>query len=375
MWITIKNLQQQTVRIEFDESQKISQLKNRIETELGRDYPSVQQKLIYAGMILEDEKTVASYNVDENKFIVVMVRKSGTLTAPSGKDDKSGETVTSESKSEQKPKTPESTSSSVASSTTAKSDSTTGESAGAAGTTPASRTETAGVTSPPSTEAESVLLIGDEYNTMIQNIMEMGYDREAVIRALNASFNNPDRAVEYLINGIPNNLMEDQSVPASGNVTGVQVPTDTSSTDNRSPASRNTSERAANESPLAFLRRQAQFQQMRSVIQQNPELLNAVLQQIGHSNPALLQLISDNQEAFVRMLNETEDAQNVGAADSEDSVRGNIIASDFTAQDREAIERLKALGFPDDLVVQAYIACEKNENLAANFLLSQTFDD
>lgn len=56
--------------------------------------------------------------------------------------------------------------------------------------------------------------------------------------------------------------------------------------------------------PLAFLRNQPQFQQMRHVIQQNPQLLNAVLQQIGQTNPALLQLISQNQESFVRMLNE-----------------------------------------------------------------------
>lgn len=105
------------------------------------------------------------------------------------------------------------------------------------------------------------------------------YDREQVEQALRASFNNPDRAVEYLLTGIPAQLFEDP-------------PEDPPEAQDQA------------QDPLAFLRTQPQFQQMRQVIQQNPQLLNAVLQQIGQTNPALLQLISQNQEAFVRMLNE-----------------------------------------------------------------------
>nr|BAM18172.1 UV excision repair protein rad23 [Papilio xuthus] len=190
-----------------------------------------------------------------------------------------------------------------------------------------------------------------DFESTVQSIMDMGYNRQQVEQALRASFSNRERAVEYLITGIPEELLQEQEA-----------------------------EESPEEDPLAFLRDQPQFQQMRAVIQQNPSLLNTVLQQIGQTNPALLQAISQHQQAFVRMLNEPVNPPAPGAA-VEDSGAENPMPQpppsvvQVSPQDREAIERLKALGFPEHMVIQAYFACEKNENLAANFLLSQNFDD
>ena len=42
--------------------------------------------------------------------------------------------------------------------------------------------------------------MGENYNKAVEDICNMGFPREDVVKAMQAAFNNPDRAIEYLIN-------------------------------------------------------------------------------------------------------------------------------------------------------------------------------
>lgn len=127
--------------------------------------------------------------------------------------------------------------------------------------------------------AESALIMGAEYNSMVENIMEMGYSREMVEQALRASYNNPDRAVEYLLSGIPEsgNVEELASIGSAAATAGSGGAGGNNPANISLPASGGD----GNADPLAFLRSQPQFHQMRTLIHQNPELLNAALQQVN----------------------------------------------------------------------------------------------
>jgi len=372
MLVTLKNLQQQTFQIEINASDTVKTLKEKIEGEKGDSYKATEQKLIYAGKILVDDDPLSKYNIDEKKFIVVMLSKpkaapASTPAASTPAPATPAPAVTS---------APSVTPAPVAIPAPAATPAPAADPAPATASTPAEASteekmdESSSSAAPaaPAT-ADSGLVVGEDYSRMVQNIMDMGYEKTQVEAALRASFNNPDRAVEYLLTGIPPQI----------EVGGGGGPTPAAVVSGGTPAV--PAAGSGGENPLAFLRDHEMFQQIRSVIQQNPNMLSTMLQQIGQSNPQLLQIISQNQEAFIRMINEGE-----VSGDDEGAIPGlpgegpgdaldqpGVIQ--VSPQDKEAIERLKALGFPEHLVVQAYFACEKNENLAANFLLSQDFDD
>lgn len=50
------------------------------------------------------------------------------------------------------------------------------------------------------------------------------------------------------------------------------------------------------------------------------------------------------------------------------------MAIELTSEEVEAVARLEALGFPRDVCVEAYIACDKDESVAANYLFDHGND-
>lgn len=414
MIITLKTLQQQTFKIEIDSEETVKAFKDKIEKEKGENYKTGNQKLIYAGKILDNDKKLSNYKIEEKNFVVIMVTKAAPSKPAS--DAKPAETPAAsaastpaatpaaEAKPEEKPKEEEKmdTSSPAPAPVTDSPTPTATTPTEGAGSTPAA---SAAETTPAGPEsAESTLVTGEKYEQTVTEIMSMGFPRDQVVRALRASFNNPDRAVEYLFSGIPEEPVP-EAPPAGDNPPTEQAPAPPAApaVPAAAPAAAPASTPVSDiQDPLAFLRAQPQFQQMRQLIQQNPQLLPAFLQQIRQTNPRLLEMITQNQERFVQMLNNDSESGG-GGGGSGGGGSGAVVPPasgggggsggggtggapgagslaeggyiQVTPEEKQAIERLKALGFPEGLCIQAYFACEKNEDLAANFLLSQDFED
>lgn len=47
------------------------------------------------------------------------------------------------------------------------------------------------------------MVYGEEYNKTVDEICKMGFSKSDVQEAMKAAYNNPDRAIDYLLNGIP----------------------------------------------------------------------------------------------------------------------------------------------------------------------------
>ncbi|KAF8094536.1 hypothetical protein N665_0360s0038 [Sinapis alba] len=359
MKLTVKTLKGSHFEIRVLPTDTIMAVKKNIEDSQSKDnYPCGQQLLIHNGKVLKDETTLVENKVTEEGFLVVMLSKSKTASSAGPSSAQPTSTTTSTTSSAM----PAAQSIPVPASNS-----------NLAQEQPAAQSDT-------NAQTASTLASGSSTEQMVQQIMEMGggsWDKETVTRALRAAYNNPERAVDYLYSGIP----EREAVPVT-NILGVGSGADltaapASGGPNSSPLDLFPQEAepgAGDLGTLEFLRSNDQFQQLRTMVNSNPQILQPMLQELGKQNPQLLRLIQENQAEFLQLINEPYEGSD-GDMDILDQPEQEMPhAVNVTPAEQEAIQRLEAMGFDRALVIEAFLACDRNEELAANYLLENSAD-
>eukprot|EP00549_Striatella_unipunctata_P011875 CAMPEP_0118688692 /NCGR_PEP_ID=MMETSP0800-20121206/9063_1 /TAXON_ID=210618 ORGANISM="Striatella unipunctata, Strain CCMP2910" /NCGR_SAMPLE_ID=MMETSP0800 /ASSEMBLY_ACC=CAM_ASM_000638 /LENGTH=436 /DNA_ID=CAMNT_0006585983 /DNA_START=36 /DNA_END=1346 /DNA_ORIENTATION=+ len=407
MKLTVKTLKGGKFTVDVEPSNTVEQVKGVIESAKS-ELPAASMKLIHSGRVLKDSDSIDSCNIKPSDFLVVMISKTRKPAAAPAPAPAATETTTA-AKPEAASATPAPAAAAPAPAAPAPAPAAPVPAAAAA---PAAATASEGSTSEFSAE-------------VVGNLTGMGFPEAEVKACLRAANGNPDVAVEFLTNGIPEGIQQQQQSSASASSGGGSAP------------------------PLQALRNHPQFDALRRLVQSNPQMLQAVLTQIGQQQPELLQEINQNQAIFLEMMNEpisdsasaaapaappaparpsrgggmdammqgmgspaqlVQAIQNIPPAELNDMAQmmgttpeqlramaqmiGQIPQEQLqeymqgaapmmpgggapqylrlTEEEMAAVDRLAEMGFDRTEAAQAFIACDRNEALAANLLMDSS---
>lgn len=319
MKFTIKTLKQVIYEVDDNnEDDTVSILKKRVEEK--HNIGSETFKLVFNQKILENDKLLKDYNLKDGSVIIMM----NNTVKPKAPEKKPEEPVPNtnnvEKKDENKP-----------------------------------------VTQPISQPTQPSQ--PKNYDNEINELVSMGFPKEEATACIKAARGNIALALDFISEGIPENLPPEDIGGSDGGFEG---------------QGQATTEEAVLKGIASIIK----------VACQNDESkLDAMLGAIQQTDPNLFEVISNNQDKFRQLITEqiTEEdlrafqefsqrtlggvgggsrgGQGMGGGQSDG--RGRIAV---TREEMEAIQRLKAFGFSEMEAAQAYFACDKNEEASLNFL-------
>lgn len=387
MKISVKTLKGDKFDVEVDTNDTVGDVKRKIFESKGQEFVADRQKLIHSGKVLVDSSTITETGIKEGEYIVCMVTKDAAASKP---------------KVAAAPAAP------------------------AVSAPPAAVTPQAApprVSAPQATPAVQAPAISD---AAVQSLVEMGFVQEECIAALRAARGDSSLAVEFLMSGhIPDAALAPPRGPASSGGGGSEP---SSIEQLRHHPQLNQLKRMVQQNPASL------SQVLESIGQQNPDLLRAIhanqadflalmnepisevpagpapggygeddmggddmgggdmggnpmqLLQMLQSLPAeqrqqaaqQLGMSPEQLTAFTQMMASMppEQLQQLMAQGGRGGGRapggapggGSVIR--LSEDEMAAVGRLQELGFSQQEAATAFLACDKNEVLAANFLLN-----
>lgn len=395
MKISIKTLKGEQFQIDVDSNDTIGQVKVKV-ADAKPELPASRQKLIHSGKVLKDENVVSETGINENEFIVCMITKEAAPAKTSA------------------PTPAPAISASVgapASSVSVAAPAVAAPAPAVAAPAPAQAPLSTPSRPTPAPPAPTATLSAEA----VRQLMDMGFPEAEVRAALQAAMGNSDLAVEYLMSGIPA-----QPRGASGGAPSASPQGQSGIDQLRRHPQINQLRRLVQSNPGAL------SQLLESIGVQNPDLLRLIhanqaeflammnepvteepaqpaqaqgldsLGDGGMPNPMqLIQMIQslppDQRAAAAQSLGMTPEqlqafgqmmaslppdqmqrlmgdaARVAGGGGGGGAPPANAIR--LTQEEMNAVNRLMELGFSQQDAAAAYLACDKNEALAANLLM------
>lgn len=421
MKVSLKAVNGEKFEVEVPSAETtVEQVKQAIAESKGQGWEAANQKLVFAGKILENALSLEASGWKEGQFLVCMVTKPKTAAAASA---------------------PAATASAPAPAAAPLPFPVTPAAAPRAANPPAVVQAPAPAPAAASPASAAPAPAQPQVNPAdLTALKDMGFPEDEARRALVAAFGNADRAVEYLMNGIPAHLHQAPRPAPQAQAQAVQH--------DNFPLLRG--------SPHILRRLQV-------CSRENPQGLSALLAELRQSNPELIQEINANKQGFLQLLREAPaasapvQADRMEDVDDEDDEDDDMMMDDahahgggggeasmhrfiqqlqeaspeqraelemamglpagefqslidtvsnlpeeslmqlaqqlmgegggdhgmegmmpqqqhhvvqLTQEEMDAVNRLQELGFSRQACVEAYLACDKNEELAANYLFS-----